>query len=378
VIISSEHTAQFASLDSIRLRCQGSAAAETFCWALSAGTTWRIGCNKGSPPPPEIDLVFDKTVSSEHAHVWFAHDRWWIEDTRSTNDTFVNEEPIRGRGPVELAIDCLIKVGATVLLVEPSHRHKLTFNGALVEVDIFPTLNYSLVHCGQPFLLRVVVKNTTENETRESSLNVVLPHFGSSDVKEIPPLRPEEVFVVDSLEITFDRNALESNPEATTVDCTVQFNDERKTVPIQVLAANEWSTHVQHRRTLAAFVLPNHALVQGAQASAAVAASVLRQGATVSLHELVANGQSETVVHAFYETLRSRNIEYRHEQPSFRPDSQKIRLPHQVLIDEHRQLGMGTCIDLVLLLASCLEAAEAQPLILILQKSGHEQHALLG
>ena len=36
----------------------------------------------------------DKTVSAQHARLSYRQGQWWIEDLRSTNGTFLNQEPV--------------------------------------------------------------------------------------------------------------------------------------------------------------------------------------------------------------------------------------------------------------------------------------------
>jgi pSer/pThr/pTyr-binding forkhead associated (FHA) protein len=38
--------------------------------------------------------IHNETVSSTHARLSYHHDQWWVEDLRSTNGTFVNDEKV--------------------------------------------------------------------------------------------------------------------------------------------------------------------------------------------------------------------------------------------------------------------------------------------
>jgi hypothetical protein len=73
------------------------------------------------------------------------------------------------------------------------------------------------------------------------------------------------------------------------------------------------------------------------------------------------------------------NLSYQFEPPTANAANrvvQKIRLPHQV-IDPLRRSGAGTCIDLAVLVAACLEHLHKQPLIAIVD-TGTVLHALVG
>jgi len=44
---------------------------------------------------PACDLVLeDSTVSAKHTRLSFRQGQWWVEDLRSTNGTYLNQEPI--------------------------------------------------------------------------------------------------------------------------------------------------------------------------------------------------------------------------------------------------------------------------------------------
>jgi hypothetical protein len=90
------------------------------------------------------------------------------------------------------------------------------------------------------------------------------------------------------------------------------------------------------------------------------------------------SADTETVMQALYSHLHSAwKLTYRHELSGLDFRSQRIRLPHQVLLDFVRRLGQGTCLDLALLLAGCLESRGKQPLIAVLD-TGTGAHAILG
>jgi len=66
----------------------------------------------GRSPSNTISLA-DTYVSADHALLSWRDGRWWLEDLKSTNGTFVNRERIRH--PTELAYGDLIQIGRTTL-----------------------------------------------------------------------------------------------------------------------------------------------------------------------------------------------------------------------------------------------------------------------
>lgn len=60
--------------------------------------------------------IIDDTVSARHARLVYRNNQWWVEDLKSTNGTFLNEEPVRTM--TVLVSGDEIRVGQTVMRVE--------------------------------------------------------------------------------------------------------------------------------------------------------------------------------------------------------------------------------------------------------------------
>ncbi len=44
--------------------------------------------------PASSCILEDRTVSAHHARLFYRQGQWWIEDLRSTNGTYLNQEPV--------------------------------------------------------------------------------------------------------------------------------------------------------------------------------------------------------------------------------------------------------------------------------------------
>lgn len=137
----------------------------------------------------------------------------------------------------------------------------------------------------------------------------------------------------------------------------------QKRWPVELLACDEWAGSKFSSETLAAFVLPNHPAVSAVLTKAA---KVLSDWGEASSFEGYQSGDPQRVMNmmaAIYEALRQSGIVYNNPPASF-DMAQRVRLPHKVL-EEHK----GTCLDLSVLYASCLEAAGLHPLLILVH--GH-------
>jgi very-short-patch-repair endonuclease len=137
--------------------------------------------------------------------------------------------------------------------------------------------------------------------------------------------------------------------------------------PIELLAYDEWAGHRQLPELLAAFAQPNSKPVAALMHRAS---EKLQSQHRESLNGYQANDRHAVArqVAALYAAITELQIHYSNPPASFTGQGQKIRLPERLL--EER---LGTCLDLAMLLVSCLEQTGLNPLIFL-----EEGHAWVG
>jgi len=64
--------------------------------------------------------ITDETVSARHARLSHHHNHWWVEDFRSTNGTFLNDE--RVSVPTVIVTGDELRVGQITLLIEIAEK----------------------------------------------------------------------------------------------------------------------------------------------------------------------------------------------------------------------------------------------------------------
>jgi predicted component of type VI protein secretion system len=65
----------------------------------------------------DICLSYDSQVSREHAVLVYDGEKFWLEDTNSTNGVFIGEDKISGRSEVQPGQ--LFRIGRTWMRIEP-------------------------------------------------------------------------------------------------------------------------------------------------------------------------------------------------------------------------------------------------------------------
>jgi hypothetical protein len=286
-----------------------------------------------------------------------------MEDVGSRNGTLVDGLPIGGHGPVPLESGAEIEVGETALLLARPQWRRLRRGDMAIDLEVAPGLNYSLVHCGVPLVSRLAARNTGDERTEAARLSMSVPGYAEADDVDVPMLPPWTSLEFPGPRFRFDTGALESTVEPRKARLVVALAG----VPLAgedtsgwVLAHNEWCYAPEHWVTLASFVLPNHPIVvQLAHDS----------GRCESGREALAR---------VHEHLSQQwDIRCEREPPNWASDSQRLRLPHQLLLYCDRRAGRGNCIDLALLIAGILEQMRLRPIIAILDL-GPSRHALIG
>lgn len=351
-------------MDEFRLaRVRGEQSADL--WPLPPNRPSLLGRPDPSRGAPDVDLWPDNRVSRAHARLIPTARGWQIEDLASKHGTLVDGAQIQGLGPVPLLPGSEITLGDTVLTLASPHWHRLRGHGVVVDLEITPALNLALAHCGLPVVSRLVARNTGRTDVPGGTLTFDLTDRAHPMEVVVPPLAPGQSVPLPSPRWVPEYEALEGRIERSRQSLTVLLDGQPlRGDPVQywVLAHNDWSYADDHRLSLAAFVLPNHPLI------AEVALDVARAG----------SDDPEAILAAVYEHFAERwRLEYQYEPRHWHTTSQKIRLPHQVLLQPERRLGQGTCIDLALLIAAVLEHLGLQAVIAVLELEAW-RHAVVG
>ncbi|WP_084525968.1 DUF4011 domain-containing protein [Nocardia vaccinii] len=241
-------------------------------------------------------------------------------------------------------------------------------SGLTVQVLTQPAINLALVHNGVPLIAGIRVTNNSGSSVVDLTVTVRLHGEGA----ELAPAweRTHDGDLADGAEVFWDdfgaftpstsylRDLNESHPSTLTVTVSRLWGrDIHLTAPLRVLAHNEWFNAPIFYDSLAAFVQPNTKSVQTVLDDAA---ELLRSNTGDSSISGYQNGPERTalIAAALYEALRARRIRYTNPPASFEASGQKIRTTAQVL-----QERFGTCIDLSVTYAACLEAAGLRPLV---------------
>jgi hypothetical protein len=262
-----------------------------------------------------------------------------------------------------------------------------------VEARIRPKkeLNYSVLHNHGALFDEFELRNNVLPKTPLVHVLVEL-HCGSEQARYASAVHIEgpRLPLLDAIRIPLTASLMRSVSEAVQSSLFVEVTHDGRTVvkdtyPLRLLPVDQWLDNAQSGQWLPSFVLPRDPAVEAAITAAQRYVRVIRdvptagfegyQSADVS--DPASLEQVDLQVEAIWAALLHEwQLGYINPPPTYADtregvmplDSQRLRTPSSI-----RRARMGTCIDLALLFAACLELVDIYPVIFLL-----DGHALPG
>ncbi len=234
-----------------------------------------------------------------------------------------------------------------------------------MELKVLPVINYAMHQNGTAALQSVTLENTAQEALENVTLTVTAtPGFCLPMTRHIDCLPPHKAVTLANPELLLDASFLSGTTEKVTG--TLQFTltqgeTELATQQVQttVLAFDQWHGIGMYPELLAAFVTPNHPTIGRIIARATEFLGKWTGDTSMDGYQSQDPNRVLSQAAALFTALKEQAIAYVVPPASFEETGQRIRLCDTVL-----QQKLGTCIDLTLLYASCLEAVGLHPLLI--------------
>lgn len=255
------------------------------------------------------------------------------------------------------------------------------------EVEPFPELNYAVLHNAQPLFRRFVLSCDSPADAAPLDVEVAV-HMGAEVARFERRVRMRQVRekLTDKVHVPLTAEVARRVHEAINTSLSVcvrqgsevLYHDSHR---LRLLPVDQWRDNRRDGRWLPSFVLPRDPAVVAAVSQAQRYNRVLRDDPTAGFDGYQCVGDAvddeealrrvDRQVEALWATLlHDWRLGYINPPPSYSGelDSQRLRVPSAVLDGR-----AGTCIDLALLFAACLELVDIYPVVFLL-----EGHALPG
>ena len=238
-------------------------------------------------------------------------------------------------------------------------------NKLSITLAVAPVVNYSQ-HCnGVKIVQNISITNNSDKDLKDLRLKLeTSPAFGTTKTTDINFIPAGKSYEIKTVDLNLDLDYLAGMTERVEGEVIVSLlSDEvlaTANEKISILAFDQWSGTSTHPELLASFVTPNHPVL----------AKLISKGSTY-LNKWCGDSSftgdlredPDKVLEqaaALFNAIKDENLIYSICPASFETTGQRIRLCDMVL-----QQKMGTCMDLTLLYASCLEAVGLHPLLIM-------------
>lgn len=239
-----------------------------------------------------------------------------------------------------------------------------------VALTALEAVNFALQQNGVQLIRRATLCNDSSRSLENVTLQVTSPASLCLPLhKHFDSLPAHTSINAGQLDLTLDAQKLATMTESFQDTLAVSLIQGADTLwagslPVTVLAYDQWHGYGRYPELLASFVTPNHPAV--AQILGRAAQLLQKWSGDPSLDGYQTQDPNRVLAQAaaIYGAIQEQNIVYCVPPASFEESGQRVRLCDAIL-----QQKLATCLDISLFYAGCLEAAGLHPLLVL--RTGH-------
>lgn len=239
-----------------------------------------------------------------------------------------------------------------------------------VSGNINASINFAMQQNYVPVIRDLVVANESDAALENIDLKISFePEFAKTFTYHVENIPANGSVEISPVKIATNTGFLFSLTEKMIGNITVDVlrGDENIFTyqdQIELLAYDQWSGLAVMPEIIAAFVTPNHPAVSAVVHDASLFLKKWKGDSAFTGYQTQNPNNVKLQMAAIYAALAQQKIIYNNPPASYEMSGQRVRLPHSVL-----EQKLGTCLDLALLYASCLEAVGLHSLLVFLK--GH-------
>ena len=320
--------------------------------------------------------------------IWRDRSAWLFESVGERSDLCVDDREVKGHEPVAFNPGDIICIGEMAWTVIPSDWLFIQ-QGSLMLFGPFHTkTSYALHHCGISIIGLLKAINTSEQKSIPLRLKLSLAEYADPLDITVSAIEPRSSVSLGTPDLRLSVERLEKQTQLTQTSIHVYVDE--KLLPeaekhIMILGAWDWPWNNEYRKTIAAFVPHQHEAVRQIVLDARPYLKTM--AGTDSFTDLLRSGQKDSeklAVQALYCCLcEEYHILYENPKASRIPDTreiyQTVLSPDRIIPNLTKKQGKGTCLDLSLLFAACIEHIDLFPLLFFSTDSDHAiRHTFAG
>lgn len=242
--------------------------------------------------------------------------------------------------------------------------------GITVDFVYSPVINFALQQNHVPVIRRFVIKNQAGKDLQDISVQLSCePDLATPSSTRIALLQNEESIELNQVDIKLSAKYLSELTErvASKIQLSIQSGDQlllKEEYSIDVLAFDEWQGITILPEMISSFVTPNNPQISRIISKASEFLNTWTGSPSMDEYQTRNPDRVKKQMAAVFEAIREYGIVYCTPPASFEETGQRIRMIDMILSQK-----LGTCLDMALLYASCLEAIGIRPIIIIVK--GH-------
>lgn len=239
-----------------------------------------------------------------------------------------------------------------------------------VQCNYLPLINFAIQQNGASIIHQLSIENTTPAPLKDIQVQITTePTFGNAAPIAVAQIPPNESICLSSFNLTLSANYFTQLTERLSGNLKIEITSEAESVfcqtyPIDILAYDQWGGLNVLPEMLAAFITPNHTAIVPIIKRAASILGQWTDNPSLDEYQSRTPDRVRKQMAAIYTAITEQQIIYSTIPASFEEYGQRVRLADSVMAQK-----LGTCLDMALLYASCLEAIGLNALIIITQ--GH-------
>jgi hypothetical protein len=232
-------------------------------------------------------------------------------------------------------------------------------------------INLALLQNRVPIIRSIRIYNDGDSELQNLHLRIKSdPEQAVQGDIRISLIRPQESFISENPKLSHSWTFFKSINEGINGRITIEICDSNGSLikelhhEVTFEPENVWLGQSVPIELLASHIMPNSISVQKILRRSSDILKEKTSSSALNGYQSKDKRRVYEIAQSIYLAIREENISYAEPPASFEESGQKVRTPEQVI-----NQGMGTCLDLSLLYAACLEQSGLHSIIFIIR--GH-------
>ena len=242
----------------------------------------------------------------------------------------------------------------------------------MLEIDLAycTAVNFAMLQNHVPIIRKLLIKNEIEEAIDNVKITISFtPHLTDLAERVIDRIPKETTVEIKDLHPNISVEFLSELTEKVSGEVIISIskdgeNINTKKYPIDILPFDQWAGVVILPEMLSAFVTPNYPSISTIIHRASQFLEKWTGSPSLDEYQSRNPDRVKKQMAAIYEAIAELNIVYCTPPASYELSGQRIRMCETIL-----SAKLGTCLDMALFYASCLEAVGINPIVIITQ--GH-------